>query len=62
MGEYIPTQVQITPEMIDAGVVALNRSGYGNEDGAISALSLAVQDVYLAMVATSRRDQTYQDE
>jgi hypothetical protein len=49
----------VTDEMIEAGVVALQRSGFGNEEGeSTNQLRQAVEEVFLAMAATSRPSQT----
>jgi hypothetical protein len=46
-------EIEITPEMIEAGIEALQRRGFGNDGDSINSLQSAVSAIFLAMVESS---------
>jgi hypothetical protein len=57
MGEYF-SEIEITPQMIEAGVNALLRRGIGG-DGPLSELRVAVEEAFQVMVNESCPPQTH---
>lgn len=56
MSEYIPKDIEVSDEMIEAGVTALQRCGIGIDES-MPVLRDALKGVFLEMVEASRLSQ-----
>lgn len=61
MGEYIPKEIEVTPEMIEAGIKALNWSGCGLDGETSWRMGQVAHEVFEAMFEVYRRANTAGD-